>query len=808
MKYPTCVVLLLGLLLLNTTASVHAADKKQASLAVFKDYVEPLLKNHCYDCHSHDADSASGGLVLDSQAGWKVGGDSGPAIVPGKPEKSLLLEAIQYGNEHLQMPPDGKLSQQAIANVEKWIKLGAADPRGGKVVAKQGIDLEAGKQFWSFRPLQQVTPPQVTQADWPNSQIDRFILARLEAEGLPPAPPAKPEVLLRRAYYDLTGLPPSADEVTAFVQEAQQDFDTAFASVVDRLLGSQQYGEKWGRHWLDLARYADSNGSSFNPPFRVAWRYRNWVIDAYNRDLPFNEFVTKQLAGDLLPYQTQAERDNNLTATGFLVLGSKVLGLFDKEQLYLDVADEQIDTVGKSMLGMTIACARCHDHKFDPIPQTDYYALAGIFLSTVTLENRLGGPKADESDWSRRGLGAGGDAKLQAFLQEHRHDWVDAVNDRFRAKRKLAELRQEESPDRNQLAQARKAYAKHSKQLEEFLQQMPKYAMAVRDVETPADTELRIRGVPASKGATVPRGFLSVATTEDHPKVNSKQSGRLELARWIASPENPLTGRVYVNRVWKHLFGEGIVRSVDNFGVRGNKPSHPQLLDYLAQEFIDQGWSTKQLVREIVLSQTYRMATVNTSLPKGTDPENYLLARQNRRRLEPEEIRDTLLQLSGTLEKSPGEGMIDHLPISDISNLGDALKIENHKRTIYQPLFRTLEPDVWQIFDAANSAVTTGARAKTIVAPQALYLLNSPFVQQSSMKMARRTLAAIPAEDTEGIIRNVFLQLVSRIPNDREQAILRQYFANQFAGDTAPSEHDVSKLIQTVLASTQFQFIE
>lgn len=803
------IALLAGCLMLSL---VTMADDAAHSRRLFDEQVLPLLKKHCYDCHSHEAGDASGGLVLDSRAGWAKGGDSGPAIIPGQPGKSLLMEAVRYGNDNLQMPPDGKLSAQDIAALENWVKLGAVDPRtSGKAVERETIDIAKGREFWSFQPIKNTAPPQVQENSWPRTEIDRFVLARLEEKNLKPAPDSEPAVLLRRLFYDLTGLPPTPEDIEQFTRHADSNLDAALVEVVERLLNSKQFGEKWGRHWLDLARYADSNGSSFNPPFPSAWRYRNWVIEAYNQDLPYDQFVVKQIAGDLLPYESQRERDENLTATAYLMLGSKVLGLFDKEQLYLDVADEQIDTIGKSMLGLTLGCARCHDHKFDPIPQADYYAFAGIFLSTVTLDDRLGGPKEDESDWSRRGLGPDGDAKLQAFLAEHRYEWIKTTQKRFQARKRLQELERQDGSEasRNQLAEAREEYEKYTNRLHELNVQRPDYVLAAREVSAPKDTALRIRGVPASKGKTIPRGFLQVATLDGAMKLqHPEQSGRLELAGWIASKTNPLTARVYVNRVWKHLFREGLVRSVDNFGVRGEKPTHPELLDYLAARFVAEGWSTKRLIQSMVLSRAYRMASDRKRPGVAADPENRWLWRQNPRRLEPEEIRDTLLALGGQLDLSPGEGMIEDLPIGDVSNLGEALQIEDNRRTVYQPVFRTLETDVLQIFDFTNTAVTTGDRPKTIVAPQALYLLNSPFVQKSSVATAKRLMTKVPRGDTQAIVRATMRRTIGRPPTPAEAQVLQAYLEQQYEGPLGPTDHDVSKLVQTIWASTQFQFLE
>jgi len=805
-----------GLFVASLCVAANAATVMAGDEAFFTEYIEPMFEEHCYGCHSHEYGEASGGLVLDSKAGWSIGGDSGPAVVPNEVEKSVLWQAVSYENASLEMPPDGKLSEENLNLIKKWIKNGAVDPRAdGKAAERKKIDIEAGRQWWAFQPYQHDAKVAKHTPAQASSYIDERIAARVAEAGLELAPPARDNVLLRRLAYDLTGLPPT-----------EQIQDLTYDQAIDRLLASQQFGEKWGRHWLDLARYADSNGSSFNPPFKEAWRYRNWVIDAMNAGMPVDEFIRKQLAGDLLPAETQEERDKNLIATGYLMLGSKVLGAFDKEQLHLDVIDEQLNTVSKSLLAMTVACARCHDHKFDPIPQSDYYAMAGIFASTVTLDNRLGGDNADESDWSRRGLGEEGDEQLRAFLKHHRHRWTKATSKRFQAVRELDQLQEKlESTDeakrielKEEIAEAKEELEKAEQMLREYEEQMPAYAMAVRDQESPEDIALRIRGVASSPGDIIPRGFLQVAAFDEQPEVEADQSGRLELAKWITSSENPLTARVFVNRVWRHLFGEGLVRSMDNFGTTGEKPSHPELLDYLAERFIQSGWKLKPLIREIVMTNAYQMAVQEAP---ASDPENRLLSHQNRRRLQPEEIRDTLLYLSGNLEDSMGTGMLGHLPLSDVSNLGDYLDVSDNRRTIYQPVVRTLEPDVLQLFDSANNAMPTGSRPRTIVAPQALYFLNSQFVQASAAEIADRLfeeyeqLAEVRGEIEQTkqerlaeVVELAFASIICRPPTAAESDLMTAYLMKQADGPYGLTQHDTMKLCQAILGSTQFQFLD
>jgi hypothetical protein len=808
-------LLLISLLFVT---EVRAAEPSAEDVKFFESKVRPLLVSRCLECHS--AAKAKGGLSLDSRGGWQRGGDSGAAIEMGRPDESLLIRAVEYRDDDYKMPPTGKLVAAEIAILREWVRRGAPDPRttDSPVSRPAGIDLAAGRKHWAFQPLKSPVVPQPTRINWATRPSDRFLLASLEAKQLQPALDAEPRRLLRRLSYDLTGLPPTAEEIERFAAAAQLDLQAAVEAAADRLLAKPQFGEKWGRHWLDLARYADSNGSSFNPPFPQAWRYRNWVIAAHNHDLPVDRFLAMQIAGDLLPYHTQAERDDNLIATGFLMLGSKVLGEFDKEQLTLDVVDEQIDVIGKAILGLTLGCARCHDHKFDPIPQRDYYALAGIFSSTVTLDDRLGGAKEDESDWSRRGLGPGNDAALQQFLAEHRYEWVKSGQKKYDLAKKIATL--EAGPRDNsatpayperesELRKLRDDLARYSARHAELESLMPPYAEAVRESVSPRDEALRIRGVPSARGDVVPRGFLQVAAYAGQPIVPDDESGRRELAAWITSPNNPLTTRVYVNHVWQRLFGEGIVRSVDNFGPRGEVPTHPELLDWLARQFIDGGWQLKPLVRQLVTSRAYRMSTDYSDQAMHVDPENRLHWRQSKRRLEPEEIRDTLLLAAGRLDLRPAESLVPSLPLKDLS--GDdaaALQVVDHRRSVYQPIIRNLESDVLQLFDFADPSTSTGRRPITTVAPQALYFLNSPFVQDTARATAERLAPPKPTTEIAPLVKRTFESLIGRQPTAAEHRLLTDYLRRQFEGPPGPTIHDVAKLCQAIMSSTQFQFLD
>ena len=787
------------LALLGPAAAADGPKPTPEGEAFFESRVRPVLVKHCLGCHSAEAGKTKGGLALDSRAGWLTGGDSGPAIVPGQADKSPLILAVRYADEATRMPPKGKLAAEEIAVLEKWVAMGAPDPRTGGVATKPtGIDLEKGRQFWSFRPVANPKPPAVRDVKWPAGEVDRFLLAAMEEKGVRPAAEADPRTLLRRLSYDLTGLPPSEEDSTAFAKDPSP---SSLAAHVDRLLASLQFGEKWGRHWLDVARYADSNGSSFNPPFREAWKYRNWVIAAVNADMPYDRFVARQIAGDLMPAASQRDRDANIVATGYVMFGSKVLGQFDKPTLLLDVADEQIDAIGKGFLGLTLGCARCHDHKFDPIPTADYYALAGIFRSTVTLTGRLDEPKADENDWSRRGLGPDGDAKLAAFTEEDRWAWVTAGRKVYAANRKLT---QSGSPI--EMAFALRDIAEWGGKLGALEARLPPLALAPRDVDRPADERIRIRGVATSLGDSVPRGFLRVAAYPGQPAVNPKQSGRLELAEWIASPKHPLTARVQVNRVWSHLFGTGIVRTADNFGTRGELPSHPELLDFLASKFVSGGWKLKPLVRELVLSRAYRLASTHDAAAAAVDPENRLQWKHPRRRMSPEELRDTLLAAAGRLDRSPGTTLIDHLPLKDLGEGESAhlAALRDNRRTVYQPVIRNQVSDLLEAFDFANPSIPVSARPKTTVAPQALYLLNSPFVQDAARRVAARVGTGAPEE----VVDRAFRALVCRPPTASEKSVLVKYLTAQFEGPGTMTAHDVAKLCHAIACSTQFQYLD
>ncbi|MBS0265696.1 MAG: PSD1 domain-containing protein [Planctomycetes bacterium] len=745
--------LLLGLAAC-ATANEAAAQEESGPIEFFEKKIRPLLATNCYNCHSA-FNNSMGGLRVDDRHGLLTGGNRGPAIVPGQPEKSRLIAAVRHPEQGLKMPPNKKLTDAEIADLEKWIADGAPWP---EVKLPESIGSRAAeyeqlkKTHWSWQPLSAVAIPAVQQVDWPRSDIDKFVLQKLEAANLQPVTDAKPLALIRRVTFDLTGLPPSPEEIDEFVED---EAPNALEKLVDRLLASKSFGERWGRHWLDVARFGESTGSARNLPYPHAWRYRDWVIDAVNNDKPYHQFLREQIAGDLLPANSPREKANQLIATGFLAIGVKDVNQRFKVRYIMDNVDEQIDVVTRGILGLSASCARCHDHKFDPIPTHDYYALAGIFRSTdlcAGLRNKMGGGGLDYYDSelliplsdSAVDTDADADAKI-AKLQEE----LKVAVAEFQALRNSPEGDVKTADGRPKRMVARLKTEKIRADINALNDPAARgpVAMGVRDAVAVADTEIRVRGEAEKLGPVVPRGFLSVLTLPDQSAVNKKQSGRLELADWLTHPQNPLTSRVIVNRIWQHLLGRGIVGSVDNFGVTGDVPTHPELLDYLAARFIREGWSIKKLVREIVLSRTYALSSAETPAHRTADPGNRLLWRHTPRRLDAEEIRDAILATGGTLDRArPTGSPIQKYPVIELRNNGpQARSIANQAqssrhRSVYLPLLRTLTPRALDVFDPAEQGFVSGSRDTTTVAPQALYLLNDPFILEQAHKLADRVL--------------------------------------------------------------------
>ena len=1097
---------------------------QDANATSFEKNVRPLLIQQCQECHGAEGKKIKGGLRLTSRAELLKGGESGPAVVPGEPAKSRIIQAVHYKTDGLKMPPKGRLKDSEIAILETWVKNGAVWPDAGTTqveAPKPGqLFTQEQKRFWAFQPMKYSPPPNVNNRNWVQTPIDAFILAKLEEKNLRPAKPADRFTLLRRVTFDLTGLPPTVAEIEAFIADSSPG---AFDQVIDRLLRSPAYGERWGRHWLDVARYADSNGLDENTAFGNAWRYRDYVIRSFNTDKPYDLFLREQIAGDFLP--DAATNPDRLTGTGFLVLGPKVLAEPDKQKMKMDIADEQLDTLGKAMLGLTLGCARCHDHKFDPIPQRDYYSLLAVFTSTRTMKNlatvaqaferalpanekpdqaqarakqieakqaeikrltdelrakvlaearanvaayllasadakgragvaRMNGdnvpgaivleaekykkgtadkldsgygegigiilsykaentraeytitvPKAGEYELELRyaalqsrpvrvsiegkvalpqaavGTSGGWNPEHQAWKPEGRIPLVEGRNTLTIEAHallphidKLAVLPIEQAAPKTggrpsagtiaEVSQQRKLilefvaswtdYLRHADQtlfgpwlalaklsdvdfekaatllLSKFRDKAPagllegpspktlgefaaRYAKILSSSEAgrklfadsvgpfalktplPANPELfyplELQGLSKANGEliaiqkTAPESVMALAvedgakypqvkadgrprnlfvqvrgnyltpgedapaifprilagevqtpfvsTQTDLPGVEANHtryggsrnaSGRLELANWISDAKNPLTARVIVNRIWQHHFGEGIVRSPDNFGRLGERPTHPELLDYLAVRFIEKGWSIKKLHKLILLSATYQQDSQvrsaesevrsKTGSPHLVDPENRLLWRQTRTRLEAEPIRDSLLAVAGNLDYRTGGTLLNNGNFSYVNNENstNTARYDNHRRSVYLPVVRNTVFDFFQVFDFAEPHVGNGKRASTVVAPQALFMMNSPFVKEQAKAFAE-SLLKVPGEDSERI-RQAYLHGYGR-PAAGDEVLQAITYLGNYETALAPTEKDLllrrasawASFCQVLFAGSEFVYV-
>lgn len=807
-----------------------------AGVDFFEKRIRPVLVKHCFECHSEGASTVGGRLLLDTREGTASGGDYGAGIAPGQPNESWIIKAIRYDDDDLQMPPQEKLPASVIHDFERWVEMGAPDPRQDTMTPKPDSrervevekELEEAEQFWAFQRPRMPLLPVVSDTRWPIDDIDRFVLEKLESERLRPADDASRMTWLRRVYYDLIGLPPSPLEISDFLNDDDPD---AYAKVVDHLLESPQFGERWGRHWLDVARFAESSGKEANWTFPHAWRYRNWVIEAFNEDKPYDQFIREQIAGDLLPYDTDEQRADQIVATGFLAIGPKSLNEMNGTQFRMDLVDEQIDVMSQAILGLTVACARCHDHKFDPIPTDDYYALAGIFLSTDTfygthqsLGNRRGSDLIAINDptepidadlrltsFERRRLEATlsrakarHDDLLSEFAALRRDPESSGTSDRIAARRQFLALR-------NQIAITEEKLESY-----DSFGIPEQFAMGVQNARRAVDTFVLVRGEIDKRGEQVPRGFVEVLSDGPAERIDRRTSGRIELADWLTNEENRLTSRVIVNRIWHHLMGSGIVATVDNFGMNGQRPSHPELLDYLAVEFQQEGWSIKRMIRKITLSRTYRMSSDYDATSFAVDPENRWLWRMSKRRLDAECIRDSMLQASGQLDLDP--------PLaSAVATLGDGyvgrtiresqLTVDRPMRSVYLPVIRDLVPDALGLFDFSEPSLVSGARDATNVPTQALYMMNNEFVAEQSDQLARRVLQQSP--DHYSRIENAYLLTLCRRPTRQEVG-----FATQFFRDYGPSNQhrflnrDTVRMrawpgfCQALMCSAEFRYLD
>ncbi|PQO38828.1 hypothetical protein C5Y96_02870 [Blastopirellula marina] len=957
----------------------------------FEEKVRPILVAKCYGCHSADAKEIGGKLLLDSRAGLLSGGESGPAVVPGEPDKSLLMDALHY--ESFEMPPDKPLSESEIHVVSQWIQRGAWDPR--TEAAHPGPKENWTQQeLWSFYPRNVIPPPSVARKDWPLGPIDQFVLQKMEQANAQPTDDAELRTLARRLYYDLIGLPPSVSEIESFVEAASKDRRQATEALVDELLSRPQFGEHWGRHWLDVARYGESNGNdglSRNATFPHAWRYRDYVIDAINRDIPYDRFLTEQIAGDLLPADTAQERNRLLVATGFLAIGSKPASAMNKD-FPMDIVDDQINTVSTAVMGLSVACARCHDHKHDPIPTRDYYAMAGIFTSSETLYGAAGNEKLTapptelhvlsselSDDGGKLGqmkaplaLPAGyvdlvqqmqpkasvaldqlpdgwkeiGSPKFspsefvqlkESYLQGNAPDlaadytvsfWFknDSPNNSrpitaylftrgelgnkeipgdhlgiggthdpkrtgrlfvFNGNKKKASLagstvivpgawnhvvmvRQGnkvrvylngvskpeiegkleptfEKESRFSLGGRSEGFAPLTGSLAHFslfsksvsdadvaalhiASGRPKgitqlgVAMGVREASKPAHCKVHINGTSEKLGAEVPRGTLTACwqvvqgdgTSPFVPNlvIPEAESGRIELAAWLSDPQQPQTWRVIVNRVWLKLMGEGLVATPDDFGVFGARPTHPELLDWLAQDFIDGGGSIKGLIRSIVLSRTYQLSSDYGDQIAEHDPENRLLTRHRKRRLTAEQLRDSILLASGTLDLKPGQGS----PIQEIDALinqppheASTLHQPSNHRSVYLCYMRNAPPAQLAAFDLPDGLKVTGKRNQTVLPAQSLFLLNSPFVVQQAESLST-LVSADPNATTEEKITQVFRRAFQRDPTQSEliQAVtlLDRLESESSGASDGKQMRPWAAFCQALFASNEFRYVD
>ncbi|MEM1225289.1 MAG: PSD1 and planctomycete cytochrome C domain-containing protein [Planctomycetota bacterium] len=635
-------------------ATCCAEDFSDEQLAFFENNIRPVLVKECYGCHSDRTGKIRGGLRLDTRQLLLLGGESGPAVVPGNPQESLLFSAMDH--DGLVMPPKRKLSDRVIDDFREWIEMGAPDPRKTaaatvkSTVSKADVR-RARESFWAYQPIEVPQPPEVERKDWPKTDIDRFVLAKLEEAELAPNEGDEPYRILRRISFDLTGLPPTLAQIDEFERMWGKDSDAAIAEVVDYFLKQPQFGERWGRHWLDVARYAESTGHSVNLTYPHAWRYRDYVIDSFNADKPYNEFVQEQIAGDLLPAKTDEQWAEQLVATSFLAMGPKNINDMDSLQFRADLIDEQVDATSRVFLGMSLACARCHDHKFDAIPQSDFYAMSGFFESSNTF---FGSPLPSANPMVQQDSG----------ILEYPLDDPGPGQKKY-SDRELAEVRDNIAKLRSELGSGSRFIGLQKRmyigQLENELAGVDEngrpvsYCMGVQCKANPGDATLLVRGEVDQRGEVIPRGFPSVLSTRP-ARIDKRTSGRRQLAEWMTDKNNPLTARVMVNRVWHYMLGRGIVASPNDFGATGQPPSHPELLDYLTTRFIDSNWSVKSLVRDIANSRVYRMRTDMNAEAFDFDPTNSLLWRAHPRRLDAESIRDNMLAVSGELDQSRPHG--------------------------------------------------------------------------------------------------------------------------------------------------------
>jgi mono/diheme cytochrome c family protein len=907
MRFPA--VALAGVALVAGSGAAVAQSLTSEQNAFFENKIRPIFANHCYKCHSAADSKIKGGLAVDSKDGLLNGGNTGPAIVPGDPQKSLLIEAVRYANPDFQMPPKGeKLSPQQIADLEAWVKMGAPDPRTGK--AAKGEWKPPGSDHWAFRPVVKPAVPAVQNPAWVANPVDAFVLNKQEAKGLKPSPAASRQTLIRRAYFDLIGLPPTPEEVKAFVEDKSPN---AFEKVVDRLLKSHHYGERWGRYWLDVARYSDTKGDARRgdvPNYPYAWTYRDYVIKSFNDDKPYNQFIIEQIAGDQLPADKTPK--DTLAALGFLTLGDR----FDGNEN--EIINDRIDTTTKA-----VACARCHDHKFDPIPTADYYSLRGVFISSTEPKDKPLISQPEDSPDYRDYLAQ--HVKLQNEYAVFVRDQLEKTQSEFLSKSAAYILANTPGNDRNQLTQEYKlvretrdhwgrvlnsarrgydpvfgpywqfrnlranefatkakaicaeigtdpkkpvnlhvarafkrvlprnmtdvaavygqlfasadqqwqaavsAYEQRAKagrggsppsrlsdgnlealrtvmftyaynenmEQEEIIRRLlprnmqnreerlrsdiarlemehkaaPPRAPVMVDKPTPQDSPIFVRGEPGNRGKVVPRQFLEALSGPDR-KPFQQGSGRLELAKEMAAKDNPLTARVMVNRIWLHHFGEGIVNTPDDFGTMAENPSHPELLDWLASYFMDNGWSMKKLHKLILLSNAWQQSSEDNPRHAQIDPNNRLLWRAHIRRLDFEPLRDAILHIGGTLDLQTGGKPVDVIR-------------DSRRRSVYGKIDRANLPEVMNHFDFATPDMATGKRYQTIVPQQALFLMNSSMVvEQARNAVNKSEFQRLTTDDQR--IQYLYGLIFQRPASDLEVRLAKEFITETPLRDAVP----------------------
>ena len=773
----------------SATAPEKVVEKVDPQVVeFFETKVRPVLAANCYSCHGPSNQRA--GLRLDTKAGVLKGADSGPIIVNNDPAKSPLIQAINHSGK-IKMPLGGdKLKPHEIEALTEWVKMGApwpgADVSAAALAAAQSGDYvitDEQRRFWSFQPVRNYAPPKVKNGGWATSPIDNFVLARLEARGITPAKPADRRTLIRRATFDLHGLPPTPSEVEAFVQDKAPD---AFDKVVDQLLASPRYGERWGRHWLDVARYADSKGFVPDEDRRYphAYNYRDWVIRAFNEDLPYDQFIMQQLAADRL--EPGVDR-RSLAGLGFLTVGRRFLNQQP------DIIDDRIDVTMRGLQGMTVSCARCHDHKFDPIPTKDYYSLYGVFANSTEpppqpiSPKEISDPYADH-DKKVRNVQVERDGLIRthvALLREHlkrNEDLPESV------KNILSRFKEKSLPNSDQLSKLKPTFEAEAREklkalttsletLRKTYPTIPELAMTMSDKPEPVKAFVFRRGNANNRGDEVPRRFLAILSPGERPAWTAG-SGRLELARAIAAKENPLTARVMANRIWLHHFGAGLVRTPSDFGKQGERPTHPELLDYLASRFMAGGWSIKKMHRLLMLSSTYRQSSDHDDKKFAADPENRLLWRMNRRRLELEALRDSILAAGGQLDTKVG---------------GPAVQLWQPpfptRRTVYGYIERQNLPGIFRTFDLASPDSTSPQRFRTTVPQQALFLMNSSFVVEQARQLAARP-DLVARTDDESRLRYLYQLLFGRAPDADELALGLGYLKAAAAPSTPPGRKE------------------